>query len=350
MPRCHAYAGLEQLAALLLVAAAFSLPARATTLVVPDQAPSIQEALDSQVDTVLIRPGDYSETAVVSRPGILLMGASGDTADLPSVAGLRIEIYSSALYPAVYAFENLRLLGRVVYLNDRNNADISFAQCHLGGGMVDSSGFGDTGDITFFGCRLDGLIDLIAKGRIGLDSCQVTGHLVAGVSPSLVEVRDCTFQGDGNYIALHADGPSACRVEDNTIRGYQMGVAARGDYSTLVRNTVEDCLFTGMLAAGGEVRVENNVVRRCGRGIYAEAVQSMWIVGNSVTGCNNGVEIGDASEAEVTGNVAWRCSGNGIVVNNASGRQYGVKLILSWKFPRLHRVITRPSPSGSTAA
>jgi len=48
----------------------------------------------------------------------------------------------------------------------------------------------------------------------------------------------------------------------------------------------------------------------------------MWIVGNSATGCSNGVEIGGASEAEVAGNVAWGCSGNGIVVNNASGRQY----------------------------
>jgi hypothetical protein len=230
-------------AAKMLVTFGALSSARATSLTVPDEAPSIQSALNALVDTVLVRPGNYPETPIISRPGILVMGAVEDPANAPTIASLRIEIYPSALYPAVYAFERLQFVGRVVYLNNRNNADISFAECHLGGGMVDSSGFGDTGNITFSKCHLDSLMNLIGKGRIGLDSCQVRGHLVVSGSPSLVEVLGCVFQADGdsrNRAAISSDGHDACNVDGNTVRGYRAGVTARGDQTRISNNLIED--------------------------------------------------------------------------------------------------------------
>lgn len=319
MRREESYMMVAMLAAAILATFAAPSPANATSLSVPDEAPSIQSALNASVDTVLIRPGKYAETPIVSRPGILLMGASVDSSDLPTIAGLRIEIYSSALYPAVYAFQSLRFVGRVVYLNDRNNADLGFAQCHLAGGIVDSSGFGDTGNITFSKCHLDSLMDLIAKGRIGLDSCQVRGHLIASGSPSLVEVRGCAFQADGdsrNRTAINSDGHNACNVDGNTIRNYRTGVTARGDQTTISNNLIEDCVFRGIYADHPNVTVANNTVRRCSYGIYVQSDFGHVIANTVVDVGNNGLDLGEAPDVEVVGNVFWRCGGNGMVVAN----------------------------------
>src|SRR6266508_4147195 len=87
--RCSCYARLAQLAALLLVAAASSLPAKATTLTVPDQSPTIQAALDTWVDTVFVIPGTYPETPIVRRP-VSLLGVSDRAEDYPVLGGLAI--------------------------------------------------------------------------------------------------------------------------------------------------------------------------------------------------------------------------------------------------------------------
>ena len=144
---------LRRLASAVLLLCAASRLARGTSLLVPDEAPSIQAAIDAGVDSVLIRPGSYPETPVVARPRVLVMGA--DSSAAPTVAGLRIYIYRSNLYPALYAFQGLRLSGPVVYYNNHNSADISFASCYLQGGMVDTTaGHADTDAITFTACPL----------------------------------------------------------------------------------------------------------------------------------------------------------------------------------------------------
>src|SRR5262249_9103048 len=124
---------------LLACAVVEATSARASTVTVPDDLASIQAALDSRSDTVLIRPGNYPETVVVSEPGILLMGSAGEGPTPPTIAGLRVEIYRSGLYPALYAFKGITFLNPVVYYNNRNNADIAFSGCELRGGMVDTT-------------------------------------------------------------------------------------------------------------------------------------------------------------------------------------------------------------------
>src|SRR5436190_2755842 len=54
-----------KLAILLLACVTTATTARATSLIVPDQAPTIQLALDARADSVLVRPGTYAESPVV---------------------------------------------------------------------------------------------------------------------------------------------------------------------------------------------------------------------------------------------------------------------------------------------
>src|SRR5437016_4102285 len=74
----------KALAAGLLVLAA--APAAAVTVIVPDDWPTIQQAIDSGADTVLVRDGNYAEVPQAYR-GVTLLGL-GDRH--PRLAGLAI--------------------------------------------------------------------------------------------------------------------------------------------------------------------------------------------------------------------------------------------------------------------
>ena len=58
-------------AAIALLAACFSLPAFASTVIVPDEVSTVQLAIDSGADTVLVREGAYPETPNVERNLVL---------------------------------------------------------------------------------------------------------------------------------------------------------------------------------------------------------------------------------------------------------------------------------------
>mgnify|MGYP003577446155 CR=1 FL=1 len=68
---------------------AWSTVALATSLVVPDESPTIQGAIDSGVDTVLVRGGVYSETVIVWRQ-VAIVGLTTEAAVVAALAGLRI--------------------------------------------------------------------------------------------------------------------------------------------------------------------------------------------------------------------------------------------------------------------
>jgi hypothetical protein len=53
---------------LMVVCLSFSTPVQASRLTVPDEASTIQAAVDANVDTVLVRAGIYPEAPIVRRP------------------------------------------------------------------------------------------------------------------------------------------------------------------------------------------------------------------------------------------------------------------------------------------
>ncbi len=283
--------------------------------------PTIQEAVDSGVDSVLLRAGHYAETVVVSRPGILLMGAPSASDDIPTVQGLRIAIYRSALYPALYAFRDIRFLNPVVYYNDRNNAAIAFSGCGLRGGMVDTTaGFSDTGAITFTHCHLDSLVRLTAKGGITLDSCWVTGRVSSDIAADVV-VRGCAFQGvGGNFTnAILVMDASRCNITGNVIRGYSRGIVAYSGDTIVADNLIEECSYRGIDVEDYNGTITNNIVRRCGYGIYTWLAYKSVVSGNTVTDATHaGLDVWGLDD-EVTNNVILRCGGNGMQISYRSG-------------------------------
>lgn len=95
------------------------------------------------VDTVFVRPGTYAETPVVGG-SVPLLGVSDGSSDLPVIDGLRVpaELWGR------YDFQRLQFNRFVVTASDNQSVALSFVQCNLQGGGVDSSGLGSIDGIS----------------------------------------------------------------------------------------------------------------------------------------------------------------------------------------------------------
>src|SRR5439155_10868496 len=77
-------------------------PACASTVVVPDDSSTVQSAIDSGADTVLVREGTYLESALVER-GLVLLGIG--ISSRPRLSGLTITNRLEPLSTIVSGFD-----------------------------------------------------------------------------------------------------------------------------------------------------------------------------------------------------------------------------------------------------
>jgi parallel beta-helix repeat protein len=290
---------------MLLLAGCISLPAHATTLTVPDQAPTIQVALDARVDTVLVRPGAYPETLVVLR-AVTVQGVSDGSNDRPSVLGLWIHADETG---PPFTFRRLQVKGTVV-LDGGGWSEYVFSECDLQGSLTDNL---KNYAIWFSKCRVTGSLDLWADG-MEVDSCEVAGS-VACSKDSPVTVRGCTIQGGGVFCPTNNNSV----VEGNTIRGGGVGVYSRADGATIANNLIEDCLGDGITIDQGSATISNNVIRRCGVGISVGYANGVSLSGNTIEHSRfSGLALAGVYEADVMGNTFWMCAGDGMRAGYAS--------------------------------
>ena len=286
-----------ELGAIALLAGCFALPVGATTLTVPDQAPTIQAALDARPDTVMVRPGIYAESPQVAN-GVALLRTPDASSGWVVVDTLKTHNEG----PGPYVFRGLQVKGPVMIVGG-GWSEYIFTQCDLQGSVNDNI---KNYAIYFSKCRVSGPLDLWVD-YLELDSCQVTGGV--GISKdSPVTVRGCLIEGGG--VCHYGDNNFV--VEGNTIRGGGVGVISRAS-ATISNNLIEDCSGDGITVDRYGARISNNVIRRCGVGISADHANWVSIVGNTIEQSRfTGLAIGDVYEAEVIGNTFWMCAGDGM--------------------------------------
>ncbi len=289
-----------------------SRTASGTTLTVPDGAPTIQAAIDSGVDTVLVRPGTYAETPVASLP-VYVAATTEAAVERPMLQGLAIRPLRG-LASGAFEFRNLRFESPILVVNDDERCDIRFAHCDLGAGAADGSQYVSTRSMTLFKCLLAGTATILVADWCEIDSCQVYGQLWVGDRADL-RVRGCVFEGTGSGFAITGSNLHSCFVEGNTIRNYLAGVGAEGDYGLIANNLIEDCADAGVRAVG-DLTVANNVIRRCQVvGVDLRSPQYGAVRGNRIEHCGwRGVWIGAGGDVEVAGNVLLHCGGDGLEI------------------------------------
>jgi hypothetical protein len=343
----------------------------ARTLTVPDDAPSIQAAIDaSTVDTILVRPGSYSETPVIRRPlllkGLVDQGVSAEA--LPAIDGLVFDdltvVESNTMSMTI---QDLRFTSALEVTFDAglyfDPLVIRFARCTLDAGMNDDrqTVLGQL-EYELRGCTVDGPIRLARLDRIAMDSCVVrqplsfgpsfagisfvtlTRSLVTGSGPVGVDlagyIQSTTLTGDtfqGYDIAVRDERSSSLEVSRNTfvgpgsravqsgswgvtyfdgnrIKSYDVGIELLGEQAAhyAEHNRIEGCVTAGMDLHGDYIYCEQDTILSCGAGMILTARSDVTAEGNVVRSCvGDGISI-QGRLADVESNVVGRCGGAGI--------------------------------------
>jgi hypothetical protein len=313
-PRC-----LGSLVAVLLFLGLYAL-AHASSLVVPDDRPTIQAALDAGPDTVLVKDGYYRERVEVRR-GVALLGhpsSDGYGPDaLPRIGGLSI-LDGHEPSSGTVAIRGFRFLGRVL-LERREWQDqkaVTFEICRMDSGMFGPPDLAP-GVLNF------GILILNVRGctvvggmSIGVYSANITLNTIHGTGLRLISEGYNTVQGNlvTDPAKIGIDAHNAVTrygsVEYNTVQGADIGIRVSGH---AFGNDVQDCAGNGIEGDGVHVvTMRGNRVRRCGGDGIIAPDHLATVVSNIVTEVQ-GAGIHTSGTAAIDSNVVGRCGGPGIV-------------------------------------
>ena len=369
---------------LLALAAA---PAAATTVIVPDDFATVQQAIDSGANEILVRPGTYPEAPVINNipvdpatgeigdlvvRGLVPAGTSPDS--IPVIAGLVIEDFPGFVHTHGIAFENLAFSKAVEDRHQRadfsNPIYISFGRCVLDSGLTDAAA--TVGGQLFYGlggCRVEGPIWLKHPQQVYIGDCVV--HAPVSVQTSeLAQVTRTHFEGPGAF-AIDLWGGDSNEIGDCTFEGFETPIHYRGFNSLYVHNstfvgpgivpiqaiTDEDVEMVANRISGFDFGVDfsgtrfgleldavgnliencgtalrvdvdyvmfnHNVIRSCGAGVTLRVHTALWASGNVVQSCGGDGIVIDAGYAAMDSNVVGRCKGSGIRLTTASTYGYG---------------------------
>jgi parallel beta-helix repeat protein len=303
---------------LAILAAMTQIPVtHASSLTVPDDVPTVQGALDAGVDSVLLRPAYYPETARAHAPVFILGILAAGDGERPRLAALEVVPlfdYEGVLPP--YGIENIAIDGRVLIHNDYVQCLFSFRHCDLLGGIKDESGYVETHIFQFEHCRIAGEAILRVDGSAILDSCTVVGSLFVGDGNASLVVSNCTFLGEGAPVAMRAAFAIwNAVIVNNLVRDYVSGIMLPyvEDRVTVSGNTLINCIADGVNVGQANVTVSGNSVRQCGLGVSVYSYEHSLVEGNLVSDCGIGIRVGVSGFTTVTRNIVWNCTGDGIV-------------------------------------
>ena len=267
-----------------------TIPARASKLVVPDDSPTIQQAIDLRPDTVLVRPGTYAENPILTWEVALLGLAEGDSD--PTLDGLLI-------FPTQFTTGFLTFLVRGITFNRRAIIDnsnvwsmIAFEKCRFLDGVADYSEFPATSREALLGCKVSGTAFLKSDGDCTIDSCEFDSELVVGEENCNLSINASSFHGGGARLGISTIGAgsaiASATITNALVEDYKTGIIMRAIHfvrldSIVVRNCVNG---RGLNADGDIVSIRRSRIERCGDyGIRAAAIESLLVVGNVVTQC-----------------------------------------------------------------
>ena len=300
--------------AVLLVSAESGM---ASVLIVPDDVPTVQAALDAHVDTVLVRAGNHAGTPTVSAP-LVLIGIPGEPGfDQPVLAGLSIDGEDIGLQ-----IRGLTLNSQLLITNS-SLGSIAFEDCQFMAGIRDISPDPPAGYMSFNRCRIVGDASLQPEGGVTLDSCLVEGHLSLNHWGAQLIVTDCTFRGDGTRAAIGSDSHlSSATITGTVIEGFGSGVAIYAEGEVEIRdNVVRDCSGAGMSVDAEIADISRNKLERCGYGSYYGygifvVAQQLTINENTVVGSAGiGIFAGADGNGQVVANVVSGCGEDGFMIS-----------------------------------
>ena len=294
-------------------------PVRASTVVVPDAFSTVQSAIDSGADTVLIREGTYAERPVVDH-AVVLQGIG--VAQRPRLAGLAIFNSYFWAFPPLLSVDRIDFSGRVehttLYYRPRSLL-FSFSDCSLDSGFyqVVSLDPNDVDRLTLRRCHL-GAASNARIFRVIMEADTIDGSVYWTLTHQ-DRISDCWFRG-GPDGAITLNQSVSDTLANNRIDHYLTGISVSdGDDTVVDANELTNCEVGIQYPGGGPVYITNNLIRDCGVGINAYG-DDRQLVGNSIIRARgDGIQSGGA-ELLIQGNVVGSCGGSGLLINGATIR------------------------------
>ena len=253
----HAFALLVILLLLVPIASFKIEKAHATTIVVPDDYPTIQEAINNanEEDTVLVRNGTYHEQLTVNKT-ITLEGESRDTTILDGVGSPQIAVEVDADNVKITGF-TIQHCSTGIWVNEYSNCTISGnTVTNNQRGVVLSSSANTTISANYITASTQGSgISLRSSDNNWVYENTITDNAMDGISVSSSSNNSITgncitenIQGAGVYIGSNPPETSSYNsVTGNTISDNEWGIWFVANYSIISANTITDCSWAGIL-------------------------------------------------------------------------------------------------------
>ena len=342
--------------ATLALVAALATPLLASNAIVPDAYPTIQQAIDSSVDTVFVRQGHYAESVTLASAKVLLgtvpvpIGTSlfSDT-QLPEVDGLTVSPLSDV------SVSNLNIKGQGQFSSNQFGR-IRVQNCRFEAGLTSggTTSFLLLNCIVFGNCTIGNMNsetsrNTIVGGTLSVDAASqsnVRDNVVIGPAPVGIigntdtwldrnYVRGCVTGIQGHTGADHVTTPSRIALEPaiscrhpsfrwgrcspETLRAVAAGTGSTSQViSSLNDNVAEDCAQGGIVLGTGHLILRNTVLRSGvpAFGARISASDSRTTTSSVLTG--DGITMPAAWV--VAGNIVGHCTGRGIGSPRAPAR------------------------------
>ena len=289
-------------------------PSRATTIVVPDDVPLIQAAIDLEPDTVLVLSGAYSERPAVSKDLVLI----GVGPTKPLLDGLDVLIFEQQERIIVDGFHAKGLARLITY--DEVTEFFAFRRCVFDSGFFQAnSDVYDVQELEMRDCEITGALsihaDLYARFIGNVCRGPVRIHGSSGVFDAIIVdnmIRESMADNSiGLYIVVSG---GTIAVRGNRIHGFGSGLFSQSfDRLEASGNRISDCTTNGLTLSGGSLVVSENVVQRCGSGMRISA-DALEITGNVVgRSTYDGIEVyGQFDGGRVANNTVYLSGRSGI--------------------------------------
>lgn len=343
---------LARLLAIAMLANATSAEAQRPVVIVPDNYPTIQAALDAGASEILVRPGTYSETPVIttippepfpSNDDLIIRGMVPDGAppdSLPLVAGLVFDDFTRGFtHTPSIAISYLHFSKPVENAFDiapfSNPLVLTFMRCVFDKGISDARAtVGGQLEYDFRSCTMDGgtlgAVFLVQPERAYLESCVIRHRITFGAgswstfftmannqlthpvgstgvgveilyAEGDVDILGNTFEGYGIPLQVSQAGCPYVRVENNTFTGPGRYGVDFGDLGGCVNAYINRNRFVGFDVG---IRLENkpdpygssmffgaadNRIENCGAaGIHVTGAAGISVSRDTILSCGTG--------------------------------------------------------------
>lgn len=269
----------------------FAGASEASRAVVPDDVPTIQQALDIPVDTVLVRPGSYAERVRLSGNAVLI-GESAPYTSLPQLDGITLPANESSYRRVVRGFH---IAGTINY-NGAEGATF-IEMCVLDSGFVYGPLPVDNHGIVIRDCTVRNGLLVASWGGATVIGNRVTGLLEVSTQGPLIVSENTSEGANAGLKCFESDGSDAA-IEGNTVIGGSVGISVNcHGRLRVVGNKVKDCASTGLT-------------------VRSSSADAAFLSDNEALRClGAGIEV-SAEKVELYRNVIGRCEGDGIAVRS----------------------------------